>query len=123
MFNILFNTELIKQGTDITHSTVTNPDRFTAATTGTYFIHYMLACDTTDNNSALQAQVRINDTSVISGSYAQQNTSSAANCNSIQGTFLAELTAAQYVCVQALKSSAGENWDANNCYFVMFRIA
>lgn len=122
--DINFDTDQVNVGGSLSHDptgvTILN-DKVLINSTGQFFIAYGLVTDSSDNNSGLRARVRINDSTVIPQSdvYAPVTTTGE---NSIHAAFAVNLTAGDFVTLQAMKESAGENWLANQTSFLIYRL-
>lgn len=122
--DIDFNTDQVNVGGSLSHDptsvTILN-DKVLINSTGQFFIAYSLVTDSADNNSGLRARVRVNDTTVIPQSDILAPCTTTGE-NSIHGAFAVNLTAGDFVTLQAMKDTAGENWLANQTSFLVYRL-
>ena len=124
MTDLIFTAAPINTGTDITWSSVTNPNRLTINTTGHYIVGYGLQCDTVVNNMRIAAQVLKNGTTYLPGSYRGQNTSTVATGNSVENTMAAELTAEDWITLQAqYQNATASTWTPTGMLFYAIRVA
>jgi len=111
--NINFDTNALSLIPEITHSETVNNERFYVNSSGEYLIISRLRSDTVDVSARLAIQAVVNDLTVLTDSSYDTGTGPAADSNSIHLSFVTQLVSGTYVTVQALKSSPGESWLAN----------
>ena len=114
--DITFDTNSVLDGTDITHSTVSNTQNITINATGSYEIAYSLI---TDTQSILAARVLKNGTLIVDSVF--DITAAGAGAEVAEKTFVADLTVGDVIKLRASASSAG-NWLANLISFSIIRL-
>lgn len=112
-------TDVETDNTVIEHNNTTT-DRIDIKENGLYQIAYDV--DTLEAADAIdEAWVRLNDSSVLSGSYARgkiENQGGTTTAQHISKTFIAELTSSDFVTLQ-LQTSTGHNAGANATFTVI----
>lgn len=96
---------------NVTHSTLTNPERVTVNVAGTYLINYKVHVRRQGTSHHTVGRLYKNGTTEVLGSFTIQvmTTSDVNENNSLFGTVLASLSANDYVTIQA-----GTNMDVAN---------
>jgi hypothetical protein len=132
--DITFDTTDVESNTAVLEHNDTNTDRIDVKENGTYLVIYGGTAQTTSSNDTcrFEAQVRVNDSSAINGSYA---TSATFEDSSIDGafedvrdylshSFLATLSAGDFITLQLRYASGsnGANILANTAGFKIIKL-
>lgn len=95
----------------------TNTDRILIKQTGLYLIAYSISFNADPGEEVITVRLRVNDTSVVSGSV--RSASEDDEVNDLSNVFAAELTAGDFITLQSQASGGGNTIDATSTFTII----